>query len=83
MLSLWTAFWVLVFGIHIPFLGPLAFFGGLATAVAGVHIAITGQTPELLSIKTHDLLIEAISNWVDEKAAKERDAVAKQALLQH
>jgi hypothetical protein len=83
MLSLWTAFWVFVFGFHIPILGPFAVFGGLATAVAGVYVAIARQTPEQLSAKAHDLLSEAISNWADEKAAKERDAAAKQALLQN
>lgn len=83
MLSLWTAFWVFVFGIHIPLLGPFAFFGGLATAVAGVYVAIAKQTPEQLSAKVHDVLIEAISNWADEKAAKERDAAARKALLQN
>jgi hypothetical protein len=36
-----------------------------------------------LSAKAHDVLIEAISNWADEKAAKEGDAAARKALLQN
>ena len=51
--------------------------------MAGVYVAIARQTPEQLSAKAHDLLIEAISNWADEKAAKERDAAARKALLQN
>jgi hypothetical protein len=81
MLNLWTAFWVFVFGIHIPVLGPFAVAGGLATAVAGVYVALARQTPEQLSVKAYDLLTESILNWADEKAAKERDAAAKKALL--
>ena len=83
MLSLWTAFWIFVFGVYSPIFGLLSIFGGLAAAVAGVYVAITKRTPQELSAKAHDLLIESISNWSDEEMAKLRDVAARKQLLQN
>jgi hypothetical protein len=80
MANIGTALLVLVFGIHIPIFGPVAILGGLAAIVGGIYAAISKQTPMALSAKAHDLLIEAISNWADEKSAKEKDSVAKTEL---
>jgi hypothetical protein len=77
MANIGTALLVLVFGAHIPLFGPLVILGGLAAIVGAVYATISKQTPMALSAKAHDLLIEAISNWADEKSAKEKDIVAK------
>ncbi len=59
----WTFICALVAGAHIPILGPVAIAGGLAALVAGVYAAIASQTPQALSTKAHDTLIDAISKW--------------------
>ena len=69
-----------VLAIHTPFIGPAIFIAGLALVVGGIYAALTKQTPEALSAKAHDLLIEAISNWADDNAAADRDATAKNEL---
>lgn len=80
MVNIGTVLLVLIFGAHIPIFGPVAICGGLAAILGGVYVAISKQTPPALSAKAHDLLIEAISNWANEKAAVDRDKVAKNEL---
>jgi hypothetical protein len=82
MLSLWSAFWVFVFGMHISIFGPLAIAAGLIAAVGGVYSVISTRSPQELSAKAHDILIQAISSWADEKEAAARDEAAKKQLLQ-
>jgi hypothetical protein len=72
----------LLFGIH-PMLAPVAILGGVAVAVTGAYTALAKQTPQARLAKAHNVLIEAISNWADEKAAEEKDVAAKQELMQN
>jgi hypothetical protein len=75
-LSIWTVLGV-VLAAHVPFLLPIALLGGLAAAVSGIYTWKMKQTPQALSAKAHNLLLEAISNWADTKAAVEKDKAAE------
>jgi hypothetical protein len=77
--SIWTVLGV-VLAVHTPFLGPIVFFASLAVIVTGVYSTMAKQTPQALSAKAHDILIDAISNWADEKSAKAKDVAAKEEL---
>ncbi|HEV2692218.1 MAG TPA: hypothetical protein VG347_04925 [Verrucomicrobiae bacterium] len=79
MFSIWTIIGA-VLAVHTPFLGPVMFVAGGALAAYGVYEAIAKETPEALSAKAHDVLIEAISNWADEDTAKAKDATAQAEL---
>jgi len=75
-----TIICAMVLGVHIPFLAPVAIVAGMAAVAAGVYSAFAKQTPQARLAKAHDILIEAISNWADERAAMEKDLVAKEEL---
>jgi hypothetical protein len=77
--SIWTVVGV-VLAIHTPILGPVMFVVGLGVVVTGVYATISKQDPQALSAKAHDLLIEAISSWADEDAAKAKDAIVGEEL---
>jgi hypothetical protein len=78
--GIWTAICIFFAGAHVPILGPIAIGAGLAVVLAGVYAAIAVQTPQILSAKAHDLLIEAISSWADKKTAENRDQAARKEL---
>jgi len=56
--GIWSTICIFIAGAHTPILGPIAVAGGLAALVAGVYTAVSTATPQALSAKAHDLLIE-------------------------
>jgi hypothetical protein len=79
-MGVWATVWATIAGSGIPVFGPVAIGFGIAAIAAGVFVAVNFMSPQALSARAHDSLINAIDSWAYPEKAEQADQHVKAQL---
>ena len=79
-LGIWAHVWAIIAGTTGHITGGITIVLATTMIVAGIYVAVAVQTPQTLSGKVHQVLVDAINSWADVEKAKASDARAKKAI---
>ena len=70
-LSIWASAWAAIAGTTGHLTGGLTMVAAVAAIVAGIYVALAKETPQTVSGKAHNLMVEALEKWAEGQGEKD------------